>query len=137
MTKQVCLRILPCTSAISRAILKLVCQFGIQSADPPKIDKHHSSLSQSHKSDALSYSERMHNSQNFLHWGELTVPPQPHPSYTPTPHRSLDSSVTQWFFSLLSLSKNRHPHPPKKMLQTVLNAFYLRIFVSQFCRPLV
>ena len=61
---------------------------------------HHRSLSQSHKSNVLSYSEcKIANIfQGFTperHWGRLTVPPR------------LTNCTT--FFSSLSLLKNRHP----------------------------
>ena len=91
----------PC-SAVSRAILKPVYQFGIPNSDP-KLSKvlisgisfRHRSLSQSHESDVLSLF-RMQNTQDFpglcpwTHWRELTAPPR------------LTSS-------LLRSSKNRHP----------------------------
>ena len=99
-----------------RSILKLVhqCLVSETHTSPPlslKIGKHHCSLSQGHKRDALSYSERMHNSQNFpnstgenlqCHHNPILFTPSP-------PHHSLDSPAAQRFFSLLCLSKNRHP----------------------------
>ena len=63
---------------------------------------HHRSLSQSHESDILSYSE-----YKIVTSGVSPLDPtregfQPPPSVP-------DSPVAQWFFSSLGSSKNRHP----------------------------
>ena len=76
------------SSAVSRAILKPVYQFGIPSSDPQTLKSadfwcnvSHCSLSQNHESDVLSYSE-CKIAKIFRvfapgpHWGSLTAPPE-------------------------------------------------------------
>ena len=73
-------------SAVSRAILKLIYWFGVPNSDPQTlkvlisgVSFRHCSLSQSHESEVLSYSECKIAKifQDFApgpHWGQLTVP---------------------------------------------------------------
>ena len=97
------------TSTVSRAILKLVYQFGISNSDPPTLksvkinsSKNKQMTVQSHKSNVLSYSEYKITKIFWsfapgTYWGGLTAPPVP------------DYPAAHWFFGSLCSSKNRHP----------------------------
>ena len=97
------------TSTVSRAILKLVYQFGIPNSDPPTLksvkissSKNKQMTVQSHKSNVLSYSEYKITKIFWsfapgTYWGGLTAPPVP------------DYPAAHWFFGSLCSSKNRHP----------------------------
>ena len=68
-------------------------------------------LSQSHKSEVLSYSERMQNSLTFcgfaavLHGGGLTAPPHPYPSHLPPLLLRCPSCTTVFLLA----TQNQHP----------------------------